>query len=157
MTGLEILFVASLAASAAGTIYTGQQQRKVARSQERVARLERQKARIAEAKARREAIRTARTANAAVINAGANRGVQDSSGVQGGAASVISQGNANLSFLDQSTHIADQTSTELGRIRKYQQKAQTGQMVTSLANKVAGSTFGASGQQALYTRIFGGG
>lgn len=155
MTGIEIFAAASLAATAGGTIYSAQQQRKAAAAQGRIARLQEQRQRIEQNRARRETIRNARLAQAAVINSGANKGVQDSSGVQGGAGSVLSQANSELSFLDQVGQIADQTSIELGRVRKFQQRAATGQTVAQLGQIASTSSFGQAGQTALYERIFG--
>jgi hypothetical protein len=69
-----------------------------ARAQREQFALEQRKADIANARTVRQAVRQARVARAAIINAGGNTGTLGSSGVQGGASSVGAQLSSNLDF-----------------------------------------------------------
>lgn len=109
-----------------GTAYNVMQQKKAAKAQKRAAQLSRQRQQLQDALSRREAIREARIARARSVNAAANQGVSDSSAAQGGAGSIVTQGNVNISFLDQNVLARDQAGEYLGRAQRYTQRASTG-------------------------------
>ncbi len=90
----------------------------------------------------RSAIRSARIARAAVVNTGANSGTLGSSGVQGGASSILTQGGANLEFLG--------TSVDLGRqitAAEIEQSRAISDMNVEVANlKADAALYGAIGE-----------
>jgi len=133
-----IALVAGSAVAAGGTLYSAKQQRKAASAQRQAATYQKQQQQLARSRARRDAIRQARLAHASSINSGANTGTIGSSGVQGGAGSILSQGASNVSFLDESGRIADMASEQLGKARMYTSRAQTGAAIASIGQQVAG-------------------
>lgn len=115
-----------------GTAYSVSQQRKAEKAQRRAGQLNKQRQQMQDALARRETIREARIARARSVQAAANQGVSSSSAAQGGAGSIISQGNVNLSFLDQQAMSRDQAGNYIGQAQRYTYRAQTGQSVAGL-------------------------
>ena len=130
--------VASTVVSVGATVSSMQSQKKAAREQRRAAELQRQRDRAAQQRQRAAAIRETRLAAARASQAAANQGVAGSSGAQGGGGSIISQGTANISFLDQGIRVGDQISERLGRAAQYRQRAQTAQGIGQLSNQVMG-------------------
>lgn len=118
----------------AGSIYTS---KKAADAQKEANTLQRQQAEMANARARRDEIRKARIAQAAAAINAEGQGVADSSGAAGGQGSIISQGNSNLSFLDRSAAISDQTSRAMGKAISYGNYSQMFGGVASLAMSYA--------------------
>lgn len=101
--------IAATAASVGTQALSAQQQRKAQQDRRRMDALE-------QARQRRETIRAARSARGQALVAAAGQGVNlASSSVQGGQASIQTQQNANLSFLDTSEQIADRATNRLGR------------------------------------------
>lgn len=104
MVGLGVAGVSAMeqnrqarhAASAAGEQSAALQDQ--AASQREQFALQQQQADIVNTRTVREAVRQARVARAAIINAGGNTGTLGSSGVQGGASSVNAQLSGNLNF-----------------------------------------------------------
>lgn len=85
-----------------------------AAAQQEQARLEQQKADIANTRNLRTAVRQARIARGSVINQGANAGTSTSSGVVGGAGSVVSQNASNTSFFNTNSALNSQiTETQI--------------------------------------------
>lgn len=106
--GLETIAIVGLGLSAAGTVMQMEARsdakdaaRRRADAQAQQAALEQKRADIANARQLRTAIRQARIARASLVNQGANAGTSFSSGVVGGAGSVVSQSNANVGFFNQ--------------------------------------------------------
>ena len=147
--------VASTVVSVGATVSSMQNQKKAAREQRRAAELQRQRDRAAQQRQRAAAIRETRLAAARASQAAANQGVAGSSGAQGGVGSIISQGTANISFLDQGIRVGDQISERLGRAAQYRQRAQTAQAVGQLAGQVVGAFPNTTAD--LVDRVFGGG
>ena len=85
-----------------------QASRVAAGAQRERAELEARRADIANARQLRGAVRQARIAAATLRNQGANAGTSSSSGVLGGAGSVVSQGSANVGYFGQMTDINGQ-------------------------------------------------
>lgn len=147
--------IGSAVVSAGASISSMQSQKKAAREQRRAAELQRQRDRAAQQRQRAAAIRETRLAAARASQAAANQGVAGSSGAQGGVGSIISQGTANISFLDQGIRVGDQISERLGRAAQYRQRAQTAQAVGQLAGQVVGAFPNTTAD--LVDRVFGGG
>lgn len=147
--------VAGAVVSAGSSVVSMQNQKKAARQQRRAAELQRQRDRAAQQRQRAAAIRETRLAAARASQAAANQGVAGSSGAQGGVGSIISQGTANISFLDQGIRVGDQISERLGRAAQYRQRAQTAQAVGQLAGQVVGAFPNTTAD--LVDRVFGGG
>ena len=120
-------------------------QKKAAREQRRAAELQRQRDRAAQQRQRAAAIRETRLAAARASQSAVNQGVAGSSGAQGGVGSIISQGTANISFLDQSMRIGDQVSESLGRAEQYKQRARDVQAVGQLHQTVVNTAAAAMG------------
>ena len=110
-----------------GTIKSTQMANKQAKTEARIAA-------VKNARERRQAVREAAIARANILQAGANQGASSSSAVEGGAASITSQLDANLSFLDQIGSLQQSSA-------KYGQKAST---YSSIA-KAGGTIFEAAG------------
>ena len=83
------------------------EQQKAAKAAKRADQTQRQMSNLRAAKERRSAIRDARLSYAAAQQNAENQGVGGSSGAQGGQGSIMTQGNANLSFLDQQQGLAN--------------------------------------------------
>lgn len=148
--------VAGAAVVGAGaSVVSMQNQKKAAKQQRRAAELQRQRDRAAQQRQRAAAIRETRLAAARARQAAANQGVGGSSGAQGGVGSIISQGTANISFLDQGMRVGDQISERLGRAAQYRQRAQTAQAVGGLASQVVSAFPNTTSD--LVDRVFGGG
>ena len=152
---IQAIVAGAAVVGAASSVSTMQNQEKAAKEQRRAAELQRQRDRAAQQRQRAAAIRETRLASARATQAAVNQGVAGSSGAQGGVGSIISQGTANISFLDQSARVGDQISESLGRAATYRQRAQTAQGVGQLAGQVVG-TF-PNTTSGLVDRVFGGG
>lgn len=152
---VSAIVVGAAAVGAGASISSMQNQKKAAREQRRAAELQRQRDRAAQQRQRAAAIRETRLAAARASQAAANQGVAGSSGAQGGVGSIISQGTANISFLDQGIRVGDQISERLGRAAQYRQRAQTAQAVGQLAGQVVGAFPNTTAD--LVDRVFGGG
>lgn len=125
-----------------------------AAAQREANRFQRQQADLQAARQKRDAIRQSRIAQASVQQSAENQGVSGSSAAIGGQASIQSQLNSNLSFLDQYSSLSDAASDALGRASVYQSKgnqftanAQSAGAISSLAFQVFGAagTLGGSG------------
>jgi len=127
--------------AAGATVVSAVNQSKAAKAQGRAAALEERRQKLARARERSRGIREARIAAAQARQAGANQGVSGSSGAQGGVGSIISQGAANISFLDESGRLSDQATEQLGHARRYTTRANNASAVASLA----GQAFSAAG------------
>jgi hypothetical protein len=120
-------------------------QKKAAKEQRRASEIQRQRDRAAQQRQRSAAIRETRLAAARATQAAVNQGVAGSSGAQGGVGSIISQGTANISFLDQSARVGDQVSEKLGNAERYQQRARDIQAVGQLHQTVVNTAAAAMG------------
>lgn len=129
-TGIEIALIAATIGSTAGSIYSSQQSVK---QQKRANALQKQQQDLEQARAKRDAIRSARIAKAQAASGAEVQGVASSSAALGGQGSIQSQGNFNLSFLDQSQQLSDQASIALGKAATAQGNAQTFESIGSLA------------------------
>lgn len=112
----------------AGSLYN---QNRSYKEQKKANALQRKQAEMEAARARRDQVRKNRMALAGAQVTAAGQGVYDSSGAAGGQGSIISQGNENLSFMDRSNLISDQTSKHLGRAMGY---ANTANIFGGIAN-----------------------
>lgn len=97
--------------------------KKAAEAQGEATELQRKRENLASARNRRDRVREARQVQAETIQAAAARGVQTSSAAQGGLGSLKSQFSSNLSFLDNQNRSVDQESLAVGRVRKFEAKA----------------------------------
>lgn len=156
------LAIVGLGISAAGTV--GQQQaaqeqkaainRQTAAQKEQAALSQRQ-ADIANARQLRAQIRQRRIAEAAIVNAGANAGTQFSSGVQGGLASLGSQTNSNISYINETADINRQiTGTQVDQANAISDaaNAQADSATYGAIGQLGGGLFNAGGG---YKTIFG--
>ena len=136
MAAATTIALVGLGAATAGTVYSGVQQSKAAKATQRSAALDRQRMNLQNARERREAVRASRLASATAEMAAANQGVQGTSSAQGGQASIVSQLNSNLSFLDRFNTLSDQASQQIGYANKFSQRASVGQSVSNLGWQV---------------------
>lgn len=145
--------VVSTVAVVGGTVYSAQQQGKAAKAQRKAATLERRRQQLLRQRERSKAIRETRIAAARASQAAANQGVAGSSGALGGQGSIVSQGAANISFLDESGRLSDQASEQLGQARRFQARASTGATVAQLGGMALNAN--PTGTAALQEQIFG--
>lgn len=118
--GVEV-FAAIAAVSTVGSLYS---QTQAAGAQRKASQAQRQQEALAAAIQRRQQVKAGRQAQAMALQAGENQGVADSSGTRGGAGSAISQSNANLSFLDRQSQLADFAGSMFDKAATWQNRAQ---------------------------------
>lgn len=104
--GLETIAIVGLGIAGASAYMQYEAAKDQASATRRAAEAEQRRADIQNARAVRQSIRQARIARGTVVNTGANAGTSQSSGVLGGVASVGSQLNSNVDYLNQSTAVA---------------------------------------------------
>lgn len=140
------------AATVIGTAYSIYQGRQAQKSQEEAAEAQKQQATVEQnmanlkaEKQKQQQIRTARTERAEVLNLGATRGVQGSSGVAGGMSSIQSQAGANLGYMNQQQGMSNSASLwgmrsadAQSRANKYQSSSQMWGQVGSAAGQLGG-------------------
>lgn len=137
MTGFELFLAAVAVGGTAKSIQAGQD----AAKQSKVAsRLQQQQQALVAARERRDAIRQARIASANLTQAGETQGASTSSAAAGGLASVGSQLNSNLSFLDQNKVLADQGTIAFGKMRDAEAKSSMYGQVAGLAGTAYGKS-----------------
>lgn len=135
------LTVASLGATAIGTLKGIDASKNATKAQNRAIKLQQAADEIKQARERRQVIREQRIKIATATQAAANQGASDSSAVAGGTGSITSQGNSSLSFLDSVGDLNAATTTQNQRANQFSADANT---YASIAN--FGSTiFNANG------------
>jgi Flp pilus assembly protein TadB len=109
---MPMVAVAAVAAGvfAVGTAVSINAQNKQTKALKSATRFERQKASLQSARQKMEAVREGRRAMAEVQQNAENQGASGSSIGEGGAGSVYSQTQSNLSFLDRYGYYSDQAS-----------------------------------------------
>lgn len=138
----------ALGTAAVGTAIQIDQSRKAAKATANASKLDAQRSNLQRARERREAIKATRSAQAQIMSNAENQGAAYTSGAAGGQGSVASQGNANLSFLDQYGTLSDMASIQLGRANKYQNNAAT-------AGAVADLGWAAASQSSNIAKVWG--
>jgi hypothetical protein len=128
--------VAGIGAMVVGTVMGIKEQRKAGKEAKKANQFERQRANLQSARQKMEAVREGRRAMAEVQQNAENQGVSGSSVGQGGAGSVYSQTNSNLSFLDQYGYYSDQASKFLQQSANSKNKAGMWQSVAAAGEKV---------------------
>lgn len=128
-------------AAVVGTVQANRNARRANEQQREALGFQRQQQQLQATRQRIDAIRTARTEIARVQQAAENQGVAASSVAAGGAASIASQMNSNLSFLDKYDFLSDQTSRAMGKAMEYESRAS---MWSSIGN-FGFQLFGAAG------------
>lgn len=124
------------AAMVVGTIGAFKSEKKAAKAAKQANQFERQKASLQSARQKMEAVREGRRALAEVQQNAENQGVSGSSVGQGGAGSVYSQTNSNLSFLDRYGYYSDQASKFLQKSADAKAQAGMWQSVAAAGEKV---------------------
>lgn len=99
MPAIPVIMAVGAAAATVGAIGSIYQGRQASKAAAKAAEAEKRRAELENVRAARQAVRQARIAQATVINQGANTGTLNSSGVQGGVASIGSQSAGNLSYM----------------------------------------------------------
>jgi hypothetical protein len=123
-----------------GAVFTGgslYNQNKSYKEQKKANALQQRQAELSNARARRDEVRKNRMALAASQVTAEGQGAYESSGAYGGQGSIISQGNSNLSFIDRSAQISDQTSKHLGKAMGYANTASIFGGIASMAMSFA--------------------
>lgn len=118
--GIETILLATTAAATVGSLYS---QNRAAKASAAAAGAQRRQEALAAAIQRRQAQKAGRQAAAMALQAGENQGVADSSGVAGGVGSAITQTNANLSFLDQQSQLADFAGGMFDKAQRWSNRA----------------------------------
>jgi hypothetical protein len=120
-----------------------------ASQQRKAADLQRRQADLQAARQRRDTIRQTRASYAQAAQAAANQGASLTSASEGGLGSIASQGNENLSFLDQYKGISNNINARLGKATKLNGQAEMFGQIAALAGK--GANFAASTQAPTAT------
>jgi hypothetical protein len=110
-------------AAVVGTIQSNRNARAANAQQQEALKFQRQQQQLQGTRQRIDSVRSARDAYARVQQAAENQGVAASSVAQGGAGSIVSQMNSNLSFLDKYDFLSDQASRALGKAMEYEGRA----------------------------------
>ena len=97
-----------------------------------------------------ETLRAAQMERAKLLQLGANRGVQDSSAIQGGLGSIQSQAGANLGFANQIFALNQQASSRMKDLARWQSKTNLAMTVGSfflggIGGAAAGAASGVAG------------
>ena len=133
--------VALLGLAVAGTVHSIDQQKAAGRDQERGRKAQQRIQDVKSARERRKQVRAAQRAQSELALQGQTKGAGGSSAVVGGASSIQTQLQSNLSFLSQTTQLAQQASIFGQRAADHKGSAGTGQAVAGLALQGA-SIFG---------------
>lgn len=136
--------------SAAASISASQKSAKAINNQTRV---QQQIAENENMRSRINSIRASRMARASAAQAAVNQGASSSSIAQGVQASLTSQANADISFLDRQGALGRQSAAFATQANKYSSRAQAYGAVSSLAMQAAGSNFAARAD-AQFAKIF---
>ena len=131
-----IIAGAALATAAVGTASSISNGRKAASASRQASEFQNKQANLQQARQKRDAVRAARLSYGQAQQAGANQGVSASSSSQGGLASIGSQVQDNVSFLDQFGFYSDQASKALGRASAAQSRADTAGSIANLGMQV---------------------
>jgi len=140
------------AATVVGTVMSYQQSRRAASAQEDAAEAQRQRMTIEQnmanlkvEKQKQEQIRRARSERGQVLNIGATTGTTQSSGVQGGTSSIMSQLGGNLSYMDTQQANAQKASIFSQRANAFQSQAAQHSANSQMWGQVASSAYGTFG------------
>lgn len=125
-----LIFAAATAVFGAASVLN---QQKAQKSQRRAEELQRQQMNLRAAQERRQAIRQMRIAQAQAANVAENQGVADSSGARGGQGSIVTQGNANLAFLDRNSQLTNAAQSWMDRASQQMGQASMWGGLSSLA------------------------
>ena len=136
MPALPIIAAVGVGVAAVGTVASIKNQKKMLKEQQKATRFERQKNQLQNTRQKIEAVRQTRLALGQATQNAENQGVAFSSSAQGGQGSIVSQGNANLSFLDQYGFLTDQAQDALGRAATYQSNASMWSSVAGLGSSM---------------------
>ena len=143
-TALAYIGTAVSAAGAAGSYV---QQNKAAAEQEKAREVQKAQQELRDRRERLRIIREERIKRAQMEAIGANTGVANSSGVQGGTASLQSQAGANLNAVNQNATLANYGS-------EYLQRAQDAQTVGSVFGTLGAIGQGVANDYGGYKTIF---
>lgn len=116
--------VAGATAAVVGTVKSVQAQKKQSRANQQQFGYQRAMDNSRAARERVQAIRAARLSAGAAQQGAANQGALNTSASLGGLGSIVSQLDANLSFLDTNNRLSDQASVAAGKAAKYGAAAQ---------------------------------
>jgi len=142
---ITIALLATTAAATTGSLYS---QSRAAKASSAAAGAQRRQEALAAAVQRRQTQKAGRQAAALALQAGENQGVAGSSGVAGGVGSAISQANANLSFLDQQSQLADFAGNMLDKAQRWSNRASLFAGVADLAMTGYGAASDAAAKSA---------
>lgn len=136
MAAASAIAIIGLAVSAAGAYMQHEAAQDAADAQRSQADAEQRRADIQHARQVRAAVRQARVARGSIINQGALGNTSQSTGVLGGVASVGSQLNSNLSYLNESAANAKDYAAASARIGEAQADAATAGAIGSLGGTI---------------------
>lgn len=134
-TPLDFALLALSAVSTGVSIYKGQQ---AASQQRKAADLARRQSDLQAARQRRDAVRQTRMAAAQATQNAVNQGAERTSASLGGIGSIVSQGQGNISFLDQFNSFTDGINQRNSKAAKLAGQAQMFGDIANLAFAGAG-------------------
>jgi hypothetical protein len=145
----QVVMAISAVVAAGSTVKSMNEQKKAGRAQAAATQTQLQMQKTKATRERRQSIRANLAARARMRNQAELTGVAGSSGAEGGASSVSSQGGANLGFSSQMSGLGQQFTTFSGQAAQATSRAS---MFGSLANLgMQGLSFGASLQSGSST------
>ena len=133
--------------TAVAAVYSANEQRKAGKEARKAAKMERRIAEAENVRSRRQAIRERIIQTARLENQAASTGTTQSSGVQGGIASLGSQTASNLGFASQIEAMNNQRLSFLDAAAAAQGRAQMAATASSVAGEFApgGAFYNAAG------------
>ena len=129
--------VISAGVAVAGTAVSIHQNRQAAKDQEKAQDVQQRIAEVEEQRKRALALRQARIQRARIENIAAQTGTSGSSGETGALQSISNQTNANLSFLDVTSQLANQATAYNRSAARRQSNAATAGAITDVASQYA--------------------
>lgn len=136
--GVDPISLTLMAVAAAGATGSYIENKKASKAAQETAQIQKQQADLQGAIQRRESVRQARMARANAMLMAESGGVSASSSAQGAQASIVSQLQSNLSFLDQYNTLSDMAAQSIGRQQKAQSRAQDFAFISNAATQAAG-------------------
>lgn len=135
-----------LAVATVGTVATISANNRMAKAQKQQYQFERQIQTNRSVRERRDAIRTARLTQGALVQTGENQGASGTSAAMGGLGSIQSQLSSNLSFLDTNTKLAQRAGDAGSAARQASNSAQNWGAVSALGMQIFNSSDSIAGK-----------
>lgn len=134
-----IVAYSALAVAAAGTAASVYQSKQAADERKEAQATDTRLKQLQAQKQQMQQLRETQMRRSQILTAGAAQGATDSSGVQGGVGSAVTQGASNMAFSNQVNGIQTGISKRLQSAADYDTSAQMFSGIASIASSVAGN------------------